>query len=235
MGQILTVLMLYGWCLGVVGRVFDTEKHTNIKRNAEYRRIGKYHKSLGRFKVEKARRQQVLLLWSDGIKTRHIAERLGVSERTVKRDLARLMIYIKNKRSQLMHRETEAEIAYFNSLNLKQQMQYIKEDQEQRKRIFKAKKCKALTITIDIDKAFGGRYSAVKFKPDLPVDMQEYGRITLELTAAGKKQAIARIYVGKVVRGEANLQTNQSMNQLVKATLKGLRVIEPTTETTPET
>ena len=211
----------------MAGRVFDTKKHSNIKRKAAYRRIQTYTKSLAKHKAEKARRQQVLLLWSDGVKSKHIAEQLGVSERTVKRDLAKLMVYVKKHRTQMMQQETEGQIAHFASLNFKEQIQYIDQYIEGRKRIYRTQKCKALTITIDVDKAFGGRYSAVKLKPDLPVDMQANSRITLELAAAGRKQAIARIYVGKVVWGEANLQTNQSMNQIVKPTLQGLKIIEP--------
>ncbi len=217
-------------CLGLAGRVFDTKKHTNIKRKAAYRRIQVYTKSLAKTKAEKTRRRQVLKLWSLGLKIKQIAEQLDISQRTVKRDIARLMPYIKKKRTQLMHQESQAEIAYFNSLSGKKQLEYLVEHLEQRKRIVKARKCKALTITIDVDRAFQGRY-AVKFKPDLPVDMQENGRITLELAAAGRKQAIARIYVGKVVYGEANLQTNQSMKQFINPTLKGLKVTEPNAKT----
>ena len=46
--------------LGLAGRVFDTKKHSNIKRKAAYRRIQTYTKSLAKHKAEKARRQQVL-------------------------------------------------------------------------------------------------------------------------------------------------------------------------------
>jgi hypothetical protein len=71
---------------------------------------------------------------------------------------------------------------------------------------------------------FAGRYG-VKFKPDLPINIAEKGRITLELETGGQKQAIARIYVGQIIDGAVNLQTNQSMNQFVKPVLKGLTVV----------
>ncbi|NLE05800.1 MAG: HTH domain-containing protein [Crenarchaeota archaeon] len=182
---------------------------------------------MAKYKAEKTRRQQVLLLWSDGLKIKFIAQQLGVSERTVKRDLAKLMIYVKKIRTQLMRHKSMKEMEHFNCLSYKDQIEYAKEDQEYQKRYFRTKKCKALTITIDVDKVFEGKLNAVKFKPNLPADMQTDSKITLELTAAGRKQAITRIYIGKIVWGEANLQTNQSMNPFIKPTLKGLKITEP--------
>ena len=211
------------------GKVFDTKKHTNIKRRAAYRRIRVYTKSLAKTKAEKTRRRQVLRLWSLGVKIKHISEQLGISERTIKRDLSRITPYIKKKRTQFIRRQSQAEIVQLNSLSPVEQLEYIHEYPEQCQ-VFKSRKCRDLTVTIDIDKAFQGQYP-VKFKPNLPVDMLENGKITLELMTCGKKQAIARIYLGKIIRGQANLQTNQSLNASVKPTLKGLRIIE--TQTIP--
>jgi DNA-binding NarL/FixJ family response regulator len=66
--------------------VFDTKKHNNVKCKARYRRIGKYYKSLEKFKAEKHRRKQALELQNQGLTIKQIARQLGVSERTVKRD-----------------------------------------------------------------------------------------------------------------------------------------------------
>jgi DNA-binding transcriptional MerR regulator len=208
--------------------VFDTKKHTNVKRKPEYRRIRKYYKGLDKFKSEKARRKQVLELQNQGLTIKQIAEHLNVSERTVKRDLAKVMIYVKKKRTQLMLQEREAVIRQMDDMSPKRQLEFILELQERHRRIFKVRKCNSLLVTIDVDAALDGRY-AVSFNPRLPVDILENGRITLELAACGRKQAIARIYVGKVVWGSANLQTNQSMNSFVKPVLKGLKVVDSTT------
>ena len=212
--------------------VFDTKKHTNVKRKAEYRRIRKYHKGLAKFKAEKVRRKQVLQLQYQNLTIKQIAEYLNVSERTVKRDLATVTPYIKKKRTQLIRQENEAVIRQLDGMSLKKQIEFIHELLERHRRIFKVRKCSSLLVTIDVDATLAGEY-AVSFKPRLPVDMLENGRITLELAACGRKQAIARIYVGKVVWGSANLQTNQSMNLVVKPVLKGLRVVESATQQSP--
>jgi AraC-like DNA-binding protein len=74
----------------VVGRVFDLKRHSNIKRGAEYRRIDKYVKSLEQTKRERVRRLRVLELWFLGWGVGKIALEVGVSKRTVHRDLERL-------------------------------------------------------------------------------------------------------------------------------------------------
>ena len=86
--------------------VFDTKKHNSVKREARYRRIGKYYKSLEKFKAETNRRKQALELQNQGLGIKQIARQLQVSERTVKRDFAKIMIFIKSKRTQLNHNES---------------------------------------------------------------------------------------------------------------------------------
>jgi DNA-binding NarL/FixJ family response regulator len=90
-----------GGCFEAEEGVFDTKKHTNIKRRAEYRLIGKYHKSLLRFKEEKARRRRILELQDISLTIKQIALQLGVSERTVKRDLAKMKSYIHRQNMRL--------------------------------------------------------------------------------------------------------------------------------------
>jgi len=41
-----------------------------------------------------------------------------------------------------------------------------------------------------------------------------------------RRQVLGRMYLGKIVHGAANLQTNQSLNVLVKNVLQGIRVID---------
>jgi hypothetical protein len=209
--------------------VFDTKKHSNIKRRAEYRRIGKYYKSLEKFKGEKKRLNQILALQDQRQTIKQIANQLNISQRTVKRDLAKIAPYIKNRQTHLLLKEDQQTLMKFQSLSsFKEQLAFIHEIREQQKRIWRVRKCDSLWITVDVDAVLAGR-DAVHFKPNLPVDMQEDGRITLELSACGRKQAVARIYLGKIVWRQANLQTNQSMNLTVKPTLKGLKIIEPET------
>jgi DNA-binding transcriptional MerR regulator len=209
----------------VKGAVFDTRRHSNVKRKAAYRRIGKNFKGLEKFKAEKRRRKQILQLQDEGLRIKEIAARLQVSERTVKRDLAKVKPYVKGQWTRFVHQEDEKTLEWFTNLSLKKQIEYITELQETRSIICKTRQCSDLQVTIDVDAALEGRY-AVSYKPHLPVDMLENGKITLNLVAHGRKQAIARIYVGKTTEGTMNLQTNQSMNVSVKPVLKGLQVVE---------
>jgi transcriptional antiterminator len=87
--------------------VFDTRKHTNVKRKAAYRRISKYYKGLDKFKAEKQRRKQILQLQDEGLNIRDIAWRLQVSERTVKRDLAKVKPYVEGQWTLLARQESE--------------------------------------------------------------------------------------------------------------------------------
>ena len=61
---------------------------------AEYRRVERYFKTSGQYWRERNRRKRVLRLREEEHLTqRQIAERLGVSERTVMRDLAKIRPY----------------------------------------------------------------------------------------------------------------------------------------------
>jgi len=179
---------------------------------------------LEKTKAEKARRRRVMDLQDEGLSIKQIAKQLDVSERTVKRDLARIEPYVKKQWTQLQNEVHDEFIEWFTGLSLKQQLVEIRKRLKRKRKIWIAHSRKNLLITINLDSVFAGRYG-VKFKPDLPINIAEKGRITLELETGGQKQAIARIYVGQIIDGAVNLQTNQSMNQFVKPVLKGLTVV----------
>ena len=205
--------------------VFDTKKHTNVKKKARYRQIGKYYKSLDRFKAEKNRRKQALELQNQGLSIKQIAQQLHISERTVKRDFAKIMIFIKSKRTQLRRNESFAALSKFQAMTLMEQMQYVKDYEERKRRIYRTRQCNLLHISIDLDQVLVGKY-AMSYKPKLPVQMQQNGKITIELLTHGKKQTIARIYVGKIVSNTAFLDTNRSLYTVTPFDLKGLQISE---------
>lgn len=117
--------------------VFDTKKHNNVKCKARYRRIGKYYKSLDKFKAEKHRRKQALELQNQGLSIKQIALQLHVSERTVKRDFAKILVFIKSKRTQLIRNEGLAALNKFQAMTLKEQIQYAIDYEEQKRRIYR--------------------------------------------------------------------------------------------------
>jgi transcriptional regulator with XRE-family HTH domain len=205
--------------------VFDTEKHSNVKRRAEYRRIKKNYKTLEKFKQEKLRRGQILELQDQGLHIKEIAERLGVSESTIKRDLSKMRRYIKGQFNIVAREASMQSLSEFQSLSLKKQLSFVRELVERERVMRRVRRCSALVVTVDFDAALEGRY-ALKFKPRLPVDMVEDSRITVEVQVCGRRQILGRMYLGRIVHGTANLQTNQSVNVLLKNVLQGLRVVD---------
>jgi len=68
-----------------------------LHKKAEYRRVDKYYKTSKQYWKERNRRREILRLIGENLTQREIAERLGVSERTVKRDVAKLRPYQERK------------------------------------------------------------------------------------------------------------------------------------------
>ena len=106
---------------------FDTKKHSNVKRKAEYRRINKYFKGLEKWKQEKLRRKQILDLQDRGLTIRQIAKQLHVSERTVKRDLAKIRPYIRRSRKHFAPYESRNALKQLDELSTKQQLKRIRD------------------------------------------------------------------------------------------------------------
>lgn len=73
-----------------------------------YRRIHVYSKSLVRYKKERERRRQIRLLVEKGFKQKQIAEKLGVSVRTVKRDWRKIGRYVTGDWNRSRRQITEA-------------------------------------------------------------------------------------------------------------------------------
>lgn len=171
---------------------FDTKKDSNVKSKPEYRRIKKYYKSHKRWRVERERRKRVLQMFGEGLSYGVIAERLGVSERTVKRDMAKIRPYYERKiRSYLRKFEderrakVEAELA---GKSLSEQYtlltrMLINSRKQVKQREYRRSK---LTVTIDLDAAVAG-YSAIKVEPKPPFSIKYPFNISFELTGKGKR------------------------------------------------
>ena len=64
-----------------------------MARKPQYRKVKKYFKSSKRYALERNRRKLVLRLVETGLSQLEIAEKLDVSERTVRRDVAKVKPY----------------------------------------------------------------------------------------------------------------------------------------------
>jgi predicted transcriptional regulator len=208
--------------------VFDTRKHSNIKRHPRYRRINRYTKSRVQYKKEALRRKQALEMQDQGVPNKEIALKLGVSERTVQRILEKPKSYIQRSRKHLRRYENTETLKGLTgevsteSLSVKKQLELVRELNNRWGKNRKVKPCKDLTITIDAEAAVNNRY-ALRFKPCLPVEIQPNSKITIELELLGETQPLGRIYVTQLFEKQLIFETNQSLNVVIKPTLTRLK------------
>ncbi len=200
---------------------FDTVRHSNVQSKPKYRRIGRYYKGVGRYKSEKLRRRKALALQAEGVPLREIALRLGVSQSTVKRDLRKVQRYAK---ARFNARCLAYDVAFYRELSSLPRKEYEAALVRLHKFASRVRKCKALIITLNVDAALRG-HRPVSFKPDLPVQMLDNGRITFEFVIGGRRQILGRVYVQKIANGGLSLQTNDSVKAQIKDVLSGLRIV----------
>jgi transcriptional antiterminator len=77
-------------------------------------------------------------LQDEGLSIKQIAKQLDVSERTVKRDLARIEPYVKKQWTQLQNEVHDEFIEWFTGLSLKQQLGNTKALEEEKKNLDRA-------------------------------------------------------------------------------------------------
>jgi transcriptional antiterminator len=137
----------------------------------DYRRIKRYYKTSLQYWKERNRRKQILcLLEKEFLSQRQIAERLGVSERTVKRDIAKIRPYQERKfrhQSRLLQKENdekfEAELANKTEL---EQLKILAQKMAQRDKVLKMREHyrHQIFISIDLDQAVNG-YPEIRIWP----------------------------------------------------------------------
>jgi transposase len=182
-------------------RVFVARKRGNVKSKPGYRRVRKYYKSPGKYQEERKRRKQVMLLADEGLSTAQIAEKLGVSERTVKRDRAKVKPYVEREfrhaladYSEAKQREIETQLEDLSlSEKLKKMTSIMAERQRQlkllRKRDYRRHR---MLITIDNDKAAQGQ-PCITCEPNPPLTVGLPLGMAFRLITKGKEQ-----YVGEI-------------------------------------
>jgi DNA-binding CsgD family transcriptional regulator len=73
--------------------VFDAKRRKRGRSRPEYRRVRRYFKGTKQYWRERSRRKQVFELSEKHLTYKQIAEQLGLSERTVKRDMTKIKPY----------------------------------------------------------------------------------------------------------------------------------------------
>ena len=202
--------------------VFDTVRHTNVQKKAEYRRIHRYYKSVEKYNAEESRRKRVLALWESGVSLKEIAKQVGVSVSTVKQDLNKLSRYIKGRRRRSIEADHEEFRREFRTWSVEKQGAYFR---RQRERERNSQTCKALIITFDFDAALSGRYALI-FKPNLPIQVHGQCRVTFVVVACGRRQVLGRTYLYELPDGGVNMHTNDSLKAFIEPVFEGLRVID---------
>ena len=108
------------------------EKGSRTRQDARYRKLKVYTKSLVRYKLERARRRQVLCLANKGLTKKEIASKLGVSTRTVKRDWKKLTPYLigqfHRKIWEINANQREKERQIYEGLTIKEELKLLKKD-----------------------------------------------------------------------------------------------------------
>jgi transcriptional antiterminator len=142
-----------------------------VENKPDYRRIKRYYKTSGQYWKERARRKQILcLLEEENLNQRQIAKRLGVSERTVKRDVAKIRPYQETKfRHQLRLLQKESDEKFEAELSGKtplEQLKILSQKMAQRDKVLKMREYyhHQIYISIDLDKAVNG-YPEIRIWP----------------------------------------------------------------------
>ncbi len=116
------------------GQFSNKTGHTEAKE-ASYRKVSVYTKSVKRYHQERERRRQVRILAEKGLTQKQIANELGVSTRTVKRDWDKIRSYVKGKfrkeiRQVVDERQREFEQRY-EGLTVNEELRLLKQDIKQ--------------------------------------------------------------------------------------------------------
>jgi transposase len=186
---------------GVSSGVFDTKRHNNTKNRAEYRRIRKYYKSPKRYQQERVRRKKVLEFHEQGLSYKIIAQRVGVSERTVKRDMAKIKPYYERKIKNLIRRLEQERIADYRAIlegkSLGQKFMILTKEMA---KIFKLKaereyRRSMMDLVINLDDCVDG-IPAVYTKPKSSFSFKTPFKLKVVFVKDGKSQTKGVISIG---------------------------------------
>ncbi len=181
--------------------VFETKKtRGNSKREAEYRKIRVYYKSLEQLKREELRRLRVLELSGQGLTVAQIALQVGVSSRTVQRDLKTVGAFVevafKREMRSLAKKAGVEVLGQLEGLSPSEQFLKIRELLAEKMPSVKRSRrvCHKLRVTFDADAAMAGK-SGFSFRPSLPVVLASPGVINFRQIVKGECRYVDQITV----------------------------------------
>jgi transcriptional regulator with XRE-family HTH domain len=106
-------------------------RHFDVK-DASYRKVSNYTKSVERYTRERERRRRVRLLAEKGFTQRQIAGELGVSTRTIKRDWDKIRSYVKGQCKkeirQIADEKSEQFERRYEGLTFNEELKLLKQD-----------------------------------------------------------------------------------------------------------
>ncbi len=143
------------------GDVFVARKPLGGGSRGGYRRVARYCKSVARWRLERARRREVIRLRLEGKSLVEIAVVLGVSLRTVKRDFARVKPYLKSqlrvRRLQEEQRRMEAMFGGMSTMERFEALEQLLRFPKKRRRVGKPEEPARVVLVVDVDAALQGK------------------------------------------------------------------------------
>jgi DNA-binding CsgD family transcriptional regulator len=113
-------------------RCFSNKTGHSKAQEASYRKVSVYTKSMKRYNKERERRRQVRLLAEAGHTQKQIANELGVSTRTIKRDWDKIRPYVKSQTRKEIKQVVDARRAElerrYEGLNSNEKLKLLKQD-----------------------------------------------------------------------------------------------------------
>lgn len=170
-------------------------------KGAVYRRINVYSKSTEQYWKERNRRKKVWQLSGEGFTYKQIAEKLGVNEKTVQRDINKVRpYYIGRIRRAFRIMEEEYDRKFKEELegkNLVQQLSILTQRVTRYKKLMQVRKYLRHTmfITFDLDAAVKGEFP-ISFKPTPPVSFTKPFQIHFRMKINGKMVRLAELKIG---------------------------------------
>jgi DNA-binding CsgD family transcriptional regulator len=180
---------------------FTTKPHEKPRKKAEYRKIKTYYKSHKRYQKERKRRKKALELSEQGLTYKAIAKQLGISERTVKRDIAKIKPYYERKLKNLYRRLQPEKRAYFESktkektLRQKKAILEYEVAKQKRQREGQDYRCSKLVLVIDLDKCKNG-IPSIFFDPKPPFSVQMPFSLIVGFIKDGKPEGSCSLKIG---------------------------------------